>query len=134
LPDGWQIHHVTFVNFDYIDGFSELEVRKKTPTLLVAIAGAALLAGCAASSSPASAPAQAPAARAEPVYQCNADGARFAVGQPLTPQLEAAARVRAGAGIVRALKPGEAVTMELNGGRLNLDVDARNRVTDVRCG
>jgi hypothetical protein len=24
--------------------------------------------------------------------------------------------------------------MELNGGRLNLDVDARNRVTDVRCG
>jgi uncharacterized lipoprotein YajG len=117
-----------------LTGFRELEVRKKTPTLLVAIAGAALLAGCAASSSPASAPAQAPAARAEPVYQCNADGARFAVGQPLTPQLEAAARVRSGAGIVRALKPGEAVTMELNGGRLNLDVDARNRVTDVRCG
>jgi len=24
--------------------------------------------------------------------------------------------------------------MELNGGRLNLDVDARGRVTDVRCG
>ncbi|SFQ12696.1 I78 family peptidase inhibitor [Variovorax sp. 770b2] len=104
-------------------------MRKKTPSLLAAVAGAAVLAGCAA---PASAPA--PAARAEPVYQCNADGARFAVGQPLTPQLEAAARVRSGAGIVRALKPGEAVTMELNGGRLNLDVDARNRVTDVRCG
>ena len=50
------------------------------------------------------------------------------------PQLEAAAKVRAGAGTVRVLKPGDAATTELDGGRLNLDVDARNRVTDVRCG
>jgi len=34
----------------------------------------------------------------------------------------------------RALKPGQAVTMEFNGARLNLDVDARGRVTSVRCG
>ncbi|MDH6169869.1 hypothetical protein M2282_005038 [Variovorax boronicumulans] len=116
-------------------GFREYEVRKKTLSLLLTVAGAALVAGCAASA-PASAPAQAPAstARSEPVYQCNADGARFAVGQPLTPQLEAAARVRSGAGTVRLRKPGEAVTMELNGARLNLHVDARNRVTDVGCG
>lgn len=106
----------------------------KTQSLLSALAAAVLLAACAAPApAPTSTPAS-PAAAAEPVYQCNADGARFAVGQPLSPQLEAAARVRAGAGTVRALKPGEAVTMELNGGRLNLDVDARGRVTDVRCG
>jgi len=98
-----------------------------------AVAGAILLSACAAPA-PAPTPASASAAPPEPVFQCNADGARFAVGQPLSPQLEAAARVRAGAGTVRALKPGEAVTMELNGGRLNLDVDARGRVTDVRCG
>ncbi|KQW64239.1 I78 family peptidase inhibitor [Variovorax sp. Root411] len=104
----------------------------KTQSLLLAVASAALMAGCAA---PAPAPAPAPAAPPpEPVYQCNADGARFAVGQPLTPQLEAAARVRAAAGTVRVLKPGDAATTELNGGRLNLDVDARSRVTDVRCG
>lgn len=103
----------------------------KTQSLLSAVAGAVLLSACAA---PAPAPTPASAAPPEPVFQCNADGARFAVGQPLSPQLEAAARVRAGAGTVRALKPGEAVTMELNGGRLNLDVDARGRVTDVRCG
>ncbi|MGJ3703609.1 I78 family peptidase inhibitor [Variovorax sp. AFSI2.2] len=108
----------------------------KTQSLLSTVAAAVLLAACAA---PAPAPTAAStsasaAAAAEPVYQCNADGARFAVGQPLSPQLEAAARVRAGAGTVRALKPGEVVTMELNGGRLNLDVDARGRVTDVRCG
>ncbi|CAN7259538.1 I78 family peptidase inhibitor [Variovorax paradoxus] len=105
----------------------------KTQSLLSAVAGAVLLSACAAPA-PAPAPASASAAPPEPVFQCNADGARFAVGQPLSPQLEAAARVRAGAGTVRALKPGEAVTMELNGGRLNLDVDARGRVTDVRCG
>lgn len=105
----------------------------KTQSLLLAAFGAAvLMAGCAAPT-PAPAPA-APAPSPEPVFQCSADGARFAVGQPLTPQLEAAARVRAGAGTVRVLKPGDAATTELNGGRLNLDVDARNRVTDVRCG
>lgn len=104
----------------------------KTQSLLSAVAGAVLLSACAAPAP--TTPAPASAAPPEPVFQCNADGARFAVGQPLSPQLEAAARVRAGAGTVRALKPGEAVTMELNGGRLNLDVDARGRVTDVRCG
>lgn len=106
-------------------------MKKKIQSLLPTVAVVALVAGCAASA-PASAPAS--AASPAPVYQCNADGARFAVGQALTPQLEAAARVRAGAGIVRVLKPGDVVTMELNGGRLNLDVDARSRVTDVRCG
>lgn len=103
----------------------------KTLSLLPAAAGAILLTACAASG-PATAPAS--ATPPEPVFQCNADGARFAVGQQLSPQLEAAARVRAGAGLVRTLKPGQVVTMELNGARLNLDVDARGRVTDVRCG
>jgi uncharacterized lipoprotein YajG len=107
------------------------EPHLKTPSLLLAATGAILLTACAA---PGSATAPASAAPPEPVFQCNADGARFAVGQQLSPQLEAAARVRAGAGTSRALKPGEVVTMELNGGRLNLDVDARGRVTDVRCG
>lgn len=110
-------------------------MRNRYPNLLATVAGAALVAGCAASTpAPAPAPVPAPAARTEPVYQCNADSAKFAVGQPLTPQLEAAARARSGAGIVRVLKPGEAVTMEFNGGRLNLHVDARNRVTAVGCG
>ncbi|VTU33633.1 I78 family peptidase inhibitor [Variovorax sp. RA8] len=107
-----------------------------------ALAAAALLSGCAAPA-PAAAPALAPAPTsapvgaapaAEPLVQCRADDARFAVGQAATPQLEAAARVRAGAQSVRTLKPDQAVTMEFNGGRLNLVVDARVRVTAVRCG
>lgn len=76
----------------------------------------------------ASTPAPAPQAR------CQAEGARFAVGQLVTPQLEAAARFRGTADSVRVIKPGQAVTMEINEARLNLDVDARGRVTDVRCG
>ncbi|MGJ7610394.1 MULTISPECIES: I78 family peptidase inhibitor [unclassified Variovorax] len=109
---------------------------KPQSLLLAAFAAAALLAGCAApAAAPASAPAvAAPAPPPEPVFQCSAEGARFAVGQLLTPQLEAAARARAAAGTVRVLKPGTAATTELNGGRLNLDVDARNRVSNVRCG
>jgi hypothetical protein len=66
--------------------------------------------------------------------QCNADAAGFAVGQQASPQLEAAARSRAGAQSSRILKPNQAVTMEFNGARLNLVVDARNQVTAARCG
>ena len=108
----------------------------KTQSLLLTLATAALLAACAAPA-PAPAPgaaAPAPAAPAEPVFQCNAEGARFAVGQQVTPQLEAGARARAGAGTARVLKPNQAVTMELNPGRLNISVDARGRVKDVHCG
>lgn len=106
--------------------------------LLSALAVAALLSGCAASA-PASAPAPAPAPVAAaqapaPQAQCNADGAKFAIGQSASAELEASARVRAGAESVRTLKPNQVVTMEFSGGRLNLVVDARNRVTAVRCG
>lgn len=75
-------------------------------------------------------PAPAPA----PQPECSAAGARFAVGQTLSPQLEVAARTRANAAVSRVLKPGQAVTMEFNAARLNLEVDARGRVTAVRCG
>lgn len=107
---------------------------KSRQLLLSALVFAAMLSGCAA---PAPAPAPVPVAAApapEPQAQCNAEGARFAIGQPASAQLGATARVRAGAESVRVLKPNQAVTMEFNGGRLNLVVDARNRVTAARCG
>jgi len=106
-------------------------------SILVVGAG---LAGCAA---PAPAPVPAPAVVAPapapmppppPQAQCSEAGAKFAIGQALSPQLEAAARTRAGATLSRVLKPGQAVTMEFNGARLNLEVDARNRLTAARCG
>jgi hypothetical protein len=65
---------------------------------------------------------------------CNADAARSAVGQIASSEIVDQARVAAGAETARTLKPGQAVTMEFNGNRLNLDVDAGNKVTNVRCG
>ncbi|RZI96707.1 MAG: peptidase inhibitor I78 [Variovorax sp.] len=99
---------------------------------MFSLAAMALVAACAA-------PAPAPPAAAAPASPprnppCNADAARFTVGQSFTPQLEAAARSRAGALTSRMLKPHQVTTMEFVEGRLNIDVDARNRVTSVRCG
>jgi hypothetical protein len=65
---------------------------------------------------------------------CNADAAVGAVGKSATPELVEQARRDAGAGIARTLRPGQVVTMEYRGDRLNLDVDDRNVVTGVRCG
>lgn len=107
----------------------------------IALSFAGLLAACAA---PAPAPApvvEAPAAARPapmpapaPQPECSAAGGRFAVGQTLSAPLEAAARTRANAAVSRVLKPGQAVTLEFNSARLNLEVDARGRVTAVRCG
>lgn len=107
---------------------------------LAILVGTGGLAGCAA---PAPAPAPVPVAVAPtsvprpaalPEARCSEAGAKFAIGQALSPSLEAAARQRAGADRVRVLKPGQAVTMEFSGTRLNIEVDARNRVAAVRCG
>jgi hypothetical protein len=45
-----------------------------------------------------------------------------------------AARKDAGAERVRALKPGQAVTMEYLAGRLNLYLDASGRIERIGCG
>ena len=43
-------------------------------------------------------------------------------------------RKDAGARMARVLKPGQMVTMEYAEGRLNIDVDARNVIINLRCG
>jgi type VI protein secretion system component VasK len=65
---------------------------------------------------------------------CNADAARSLVGQMASAEVVDQARLAAGAETARTLKPGQATTMEFNGNRLNLDVDASNTITNVRCG
>ena len=66
--------------------------------------------------------------------QCNAEAARGHVGKFATAATVEAARKDAGASIARTLKPDQMVTMEYMEGRLNVDVDARNVITRVRCG
>lgn len=87
-----------------------------------------LVAACAQTAAPPAAPAPSPGGT------CQAAGARFAVGQVATGALLADAQRRAGAQQVRVLRPGQAVTLEFNPARLNLEVDATERVTGVRCG
>ena len=106
------------------------------PGASAVLAAAFLLMGCAAQS-PAPAPASAePVASVPepPLPTCEAEPGQFALGQAASPQLEAAARHRTQASSSRVLEPGQAVTMEFNASRLNLEVDARGRVTAVRCG
>ncbi|MCC4619680.1 Elastase inhibitor AFLEI Flags: Precursor [Xanthomonas cassavae CFBP 4642] len=82
----------------------------------------------------ASAPAPDAAPDAPPIGNCDATQVQSLVGQPVTDAVSEQARSDAGAKSVRVLKPGQMVTMEFNGERLNLEVDAKNLVTSVRCG
>lgn len=65
---------------------------------------------------------------------CQAQPAQFAVGQQLSDALIQDAQRRSGATRVRVKRPGEAYTMEYDEHRLNLEVDASERVIRVACG
>lgn len=66
--------------------------------------------------------------------RCNAAPVQFAVGRQADAGLQADTRARSGARTVRVLGPDQVVTMEFNAERLNLSVDANNRVIRVNCG
>lgn len=65
---------------------------------------------------------------------CRAEGARMVVGKSASAQVVEQARVAAGARMARVLHPGQVITKEFDGERLNLEVDAKGVVLAVRCG
>ena len=65
---------------------------------------------------------------------CSAAGAQFAVGRSADATLVEQARQRSGAQMARVLRPGQAITLEFNAQRLNLDINAASLVTRARCG
>lgn len=69
-----------------------------------------------------------------PVARCNAQAARFAVGQRYTPALGTRAQRAAGADQLRIREPGRAYTQDFRQGRLNLDLNRGGRVRDAACG
>jgi Peptidase inhibitor I78 family len=73
-------------------------------------------------------------ATSEESAMCDAAKAQFAVGQTYSDTLAAEAKAAAGAKVVRQLLPGQAVTMEFRGDRLNLETGEGGRVVSVRCG
>ena len=99
--------------------------------LLFAPVLALLLAACAAPKEFAQAP---PPPSTIPAAGCNAEAAQFAVGQAYGEAIADQVKMRSGASAVRALRPGQAVTMEFIADRVNLDLDAAGKITRVRCG
>ncbi|KAF1052436.1 MAG: hypothetical protein GAK43_01915 [Stenotrophomonas maltophilia] len=56
------------------------------------------------------------------------------VGKTVTPEIAEEARRDAGAELSRVLRPNDAVTMDYNSQRLNIDVDNQLVVRQVHCG
>ena len=104
------------------------------PNYLLAAALGCLATACAQPQPAAGAPS--PSAPPPPVVAegCDAAKAQYAVGRPFSDALLDEARTRAGARIARTLRPGQAITMEYNLQRLNLELDANGQVTRARCG
>jgi hypothetical protein len=64
---------------------------------------------------------------------CNSTTLAWTVGKEADAALVAKAHAESGAKLVRVLHPGQMVTMEYSEYRLNLHVDAANRVTSYSC-
>ena len=69
-----------------------------------------------------------------PLRDCNAAPAQGLIGRQASPALAQEAQRLSRAGAVRFLRPGQIVTMEFRADRLNLHLDARDRVERIVCG
>jgi hypothetical protein len=65
---------------------------------------------------------------------CDDSKARWAIGERGSDQLLERARAAAGAASARFIRPGQAVTTEYLGSRLNLRLDTHEIVQSVSCG
>jgi hypothetical protein len=65
---------------------------------------------------------------------CNADAVRALVGRAASAELGAEAVRLSGARRLRWIRPGEMVTMEYSGERLNVNLDAAGNVERFNCG
>ena len=102
---------------------------RPTAFVLTLVLGALALPACTATTPPMTDPMPPQTA------SCNADAAKpAAIGKLATADAVERARIDAGARTARVLKPGQMVTMEYAEGRLNIDVDARNVIINLRCG
>ena len=61
-------------------------------------------------------------------------GAQAELGKMIDPAVTEAARAASGALRARVIKPGEAVTMDADPQRLNIEVDDTGKIRRLRCG
>ena len=95
-----------------------------------------LVAACALSACARSAPVVAEAAPVTVAEggTCSTSNAQFMLGKTVDQRLAEEARLRAGARVVRVLRPGQLATLEFNPARLNVRVDASGQIASVDCG
>jgi hypothetical protein len=89
-----------------------------------------LLAGC-------SSPDGARTTGAQPVNSdgtCNAEAVQNMLGKTATAEQVEQARLHSGAQSVRVLAPGDAVTLDYNSRRLNIDIDEAEVIERINCG
>lgn len=65
---------------------------------------------------------------------CDAASVQDLIGQEATADLGAEIQQRTGAQSFRWLQPGQIVTMEFREDRVNVHLDAQNRVRSINCG
>ena len=95
----------------------------------LSLASAAVLGLAACATPPAAVPAPAPGTLA-----CVAEAGAWAVGKPVSDDLVAQVISDTHSRTARVVRPGEAVTMDFRGDRVNLMLDLHDKVDRVTCG
>lgn len=65
---------------------------------------------------------------------CDADAAKALIGRKMSDEAGQKARALAGAGMVRWVRPGQAVTLDYRTDRLNIMLDDKDRIASLSCG
>lgn len=99
-----------------------------------AVMGAVLVIGLAACAPPKSLQPDSPGPQVRSDGSCHADRVAWAIGQPSDQDVMARLWKESGAGLIRPIAPGQAVTRDLRPDRINVYVDAGNLITRVECG
>ncbi len=84
-----------------------------------------------------SACAQTPAVESQPVddlVACGGGKVRPLIGRTYDEALAGEVQRLSGAGAIRWIRPGQAITMDYRDDRLNLELDQADRIVRVRCG
>jgi hypothetical protein len=104
----------------------------RNPLLPIALAFAAFsLSSCTAAPTPtATEPASQPAASGT----CQADSVHWAIGHQADQATLARIRRESGAGLVRPIAPGQAVTEDYRIDRVNVELDDANVIIRISCG
>lgn len=110
-------------------------MSSKSPLLLASAALFTLLAGCSShetQDSPAAS--STTSGTVSSSGRCNSDAVQDLVGKALSPALAEEGRQRAGAQVVRVVRPQDPMTMDFNSQRLTITTSASLVVQTATCG